>query len=793
MNKEIRDKIKELTLEEKVRLISGMHMWATHPAPKVGLDSIMVSDGPSGVRGPEWDERKSSLSLPSASAVASTWNVDLVDQSGAVMAHEARRKGVDVVLGPTINLHRSPVGGRHFEQYSEDPILSGHLASAFVKGVQRNGVSGCLKHYVGNDAETNRFTVNSVIDEKTLREVYALPFEIAVRDSHPWTIMSSYNRVNGESMSESKLLNEMVKEEWQWDGMIVSDWTAVRTTIAAAKHGNDLAMPGPNEHWDEKLVAAVRSGAVPEEAIDAKVERIMLLAQRVGRMAMHKAIPNKTFTATETKSFARALESEGIVLAKNNGALPLKPSMKVGIYGQHAQFPREQGGGSATVFPDSVSTPLAAITSIASSVEYQLGALGGNNLIYFDKTTVKHPTTNEPGMLVEFINKEGKVIDSEHRYKASFLYSHTPWIRECARIKLTAKFTADRSGTYTFGVGLVGVYELRVGRYIDKSGNVKPLTDDLGEWVLNPPADKHQVVLQAGEEVLVEAIYHKGGLGDESQAAFNVGFLPAIKGVAEEIKAASESAKHVDVAIVFVGTNSAIESEGYDRENLSLPEGHDDLVEAVAANAKQTVVVVNAGSPVEMPWFNKVDAVILPWFGGEEIGNAIADVLYGKVNPSGHLPTTWATTMADVPVLNTHPTNGDLVYTEGVYMGYRAWHKSGKKPLLPFGFGLSYTTFSMKLLEASREVARVKISNTGSLDGATVAQIYVQPKGSGMEDRRLAGFVKQHLAAGQSVEVEIDIEPFALQKWEKGWVSAADSFTLTLAEHAFDSGESATI
>lgn len=793
MNKEIRDKIKALTLEEKVRLISGMHMWATHPIEKVGLDSIMVSDGPSGVRGPEWDERKSSLSLPSASAVASTWNIDLIDQSGAIMAHEARRKGVDVVLGPTINLHRSPVGGRHFEQYSEDPILSGHLASAFVKGVQRNGVGGCLKHYVGNDAETNRFTANSVIDEKTLREVYALPFEIAVRDAHPWTIMSSYNRVNGQSMSESTLLNEMVKAEWQWDGMIVSDWTAVRTTIAAAEQGNDLAMPGPNEHWDEKLVTAVRSGAVPESAIDAKVERIMLLAQRVGRMVMHKPIPNKSFTAADTKAFARTMEGEGIVLAKNNGVLPLKPAMKVGVYGQHAQFPREQGGGSATVFPDSVSTPLAAITSIAASVDYQLGALGGNNLIFFNKTTVKHPINNEPGMLVEFIDKAGKVIGSEHRYNASFLYSHTPWIKECARIKFSAKFTADRTGTYTFGIGLVGVYEIRIGKYIDHSGNTKPLTDDIAEWILNPPSDKHHVALQAGEEVLIEAIYHMGGLPDPLLAGFTVGFLPATRGVAEEIAAAAESAKHVDVAIVFVGTNSTIESEGYDRENLSLPEGHDELVEAVATHAKQTIVVVNAGSPVEMPWFNQVDAVLLPWFGGEEIGNAIADVLYGKVNPSGHLPTTWGATMADVPVLNTHPTNGDLVYTEGVYMGYRAWHKSGKKPLLPFGFGLSYTTFAMELLEADRETARVKISNTGSVAGATVAQIYIQPTGSGMADRRLAGFVKQHLAAGQSVEVEIDIEPLALQKWEKGWVDAAPAFTLTLAEHSFDSGASLSI
>jgi beta-glucosidase len=283
---EISEMLAKLTLEEKVSLLSGQDFWSTTPLPSIGLRSMVVSDGPSGVRGPIWDERDPSLSLPSATAIASTWDTELLNEVGRVMAFEARRKGVDVVLGPTINLHRSPLGGRHFECFSEDPYLSGKLAAGFVQGIQAKGVGATLKHYVANDSETDRYTLNAVVSEKTLRELYLKAFEIAIEDSKPWLVMSAYNSVNGPTMTENPLLDEPLKGEWKFDGVVISDWTAVRTTVDAGNASNDLAMPGPYTPWGAALVAAVNKGKVSMAAIDAKVERLLLMAQRVGDLEL---------------------------------------------------------------------------------------------------------------------------------------------------------------------------------------------------------------------------------------------------------------------------------------------------------------------------------------------------------------------------------------------------------------------------------------------------------------------------------------------------------------------------
>ncbi|MEY4970151.1 MAG: hypothetical protein RLZZ277_382, partial [Actinomycetota bacterium] len=329
---EFKDAVAKLSLEDKVKVLTGEDFWTTWALPSINLRKMAVSDGPSGVRGELWDERSPSLSLPSATAFASTWDKSVMTQIGEVMAYEARRKNVDVVLGPTINLHRSPLGGRHFEAYSEDAILSGALAASFINGIQGQGVGGCLKHFVANDAETDRHTVNNVVDEETLREVYALPFEIAVRDANPWTIMSAYNRVNGPKMAASPLLNSILKEEWGWDGMVVSDWTGVQSTVDTGNEGNDLEMPGPFGFWGEKLLAAVKSGEVSEVAIDAKVERILRLAYRVGKFAEAESKAAKQFTDAQLQKAAREIGSQSIVLVKNdNEVLPLDKPAKIAV------------------------------------------------------------------------------------------------------------------------------------------------------------------------------------------------------------------------------------------------------------------------------------------------------------------------------------------------------------------------------------------------------------------------------------------------------------------------------
>ena len=789
---DFKESVKKLTLDEKVRLLTGEDFWTTYALPSVGLRKMVVSDGPSGVRGELWDERSPSLSLPSATAFASTWDLEVLGQVGEVMAHEARSKNVDVVLGPTINLHRSPLGGRHFEAYSEDAVLSGKLASAFVNGIQGQGVGACLKHFIANDAETDRHTVNNILDEETLREVYALPFEIAVRDSNPWTIMSAYNRVNGPKMAASPLLNSMLKEEWGWDGAVVSDWTGVQSTVDTGNEGNDLEMPGPFGFWGEKLLAAVKSGEVSEDAIDAKVERLLRLAYRVGKFADAESKKAKVFTHVELQAFARSVGSQSIVLAKNEkSALPIEKKASIAVIGAHARFGRGQGGGSATVYPTEFVAPLEGLTRNApagSTIEYALGVNSDSGLIQFDKNYLKNPATGQGGCLAEIFAPDGTVLLREDRFGGFFNWATQPWMFQYSFIRVSGIFTAAADGEYQFGVGMVGNYKVTIGDQVHE-GFIPMHSDDLGEFVLNPPFRSFGHTLKKGEEVLLTWEYPQGSLPIPI-ASFYIGFREPSRTQAEEIAAAASLAAESDVAIVFVGTTAEIESEGHDRTDISLPDGQDQLVSTVAKAAKRTIVLVNSGSPVEMPWFDEVDSVLFTYFGGQQMGNAIADVVFGAVNPAARTTTTWAKTMSDLPVSNTTPTNGELHYSEGPFIGYRAWKKAKKKPLIPFGHGLSYSTFSTELLSADNSVAKVKITNTGNRDGAHVVQIYAHLQSNEAFERRLAGFAKVNLQSGESKEVEVLLEPLAFKRFKGGWQDQVGNWEITLSENAFEEGSS---
>ncbi len=784
--------VDKLSIEEKVRLLTGEDFWTTYALPNIGLRKMVVSDGPSGVRGELWDERSPSLSLPSATAFASTWDRDVLGQVGEVMAHEARSKNVDVVLGPTINLHRSPLGGRHFEAYSEDAVLSGKLASAFVNGIQGQGVGACLKHFVANDAETDRHTVNNILDDQTLREVYALPFEIAVRDSNPWTIMSAYNRVNGPKMSASPLLNSMLKEEWGWDGAVVSDWTGVQSTVDTGNEGNDLEMPGPFGFWGEKLLAAVKSGEVSEEAINAKVERLLRLAYRVGKFADAESKKAKEFTNAELQRFARSVGSQSIVLAKNEkSVLPIEKKTSIAVIGAHARFGRGQGGGSATVYPTEFVAPLEGLTSNApagSTIEYALGVNSDSGLIQFDKNYLKNPATGQGGCLAEIFAPDGSVLLREDRFGGFFNWATQPWMFQYSFIRVSGIFTASADGEYQFGVGMVGNYKVTIGDQVHE-GFIPMHSDDLGEFILNPPTRSFGHTLRKGEEVLIQWEYPQGSLPIPI-ASFLIGFREPSRSQAEEIAAAAELAASTEIAIVFVGTTAEIESEGHDRKDISLPYGQDQLVSTVAKAAKRTVVVVNSGSPVEMPWFEEVDAVLFTFFGGQQMGNALADVVFGAVNPAARTTTTWARKMSDLPVSNTTPSNGELHYSEGPFIGYRAWQKANKKPLIPFGHGLSYSSFISELIGADKSVAKVKVTNTGDREGAHIVQIYAHLQSSDSFERRLAGFAKVFLNKGESATVDVALEPLAFKRFEGGWKDQAGKWEITLAENAFEEGSS---
>ena len=787
--------VEKLSIEEKVRLLTGEDFWTTYALPNIDLRKMVVSDGPSGVRGELWDERSPSLSLPSATAFASTWDTAVMGQVGEAMAHEARSKNVDVVLGPTINLHRSPLGGRHFEAYSEDSVLSGKLAAAFVQGIQGQGVGACLKHFVANDAETDRHTVNNILDEETLREVYALPFEIAVRDSNPWTIMSAYNRVNGPKMAASPLLNSMLKDEWGWDGAVVSDWTGVQSTVDTGNEGNDLEMPGPFGFWGEKLLAAVKSGEVSEEAINAKVERLLRLAHRVGKFADAESKKAKVFTNAELQAFARSVGSQSIVLAKNdNSTLPIESPVSIAVVGAHARFGRGQGGGSATVYPTEFVAPLEGLTKNApegSAIKYTLGVNSDSGLIQFNKNYLKNPATGQGGCLAEIFAPDGSVLLSEDRFGGFFNWATQPWMFQYAFIRVSGIFTASADGEYQFGIGMVGNYKITIGDQVHE-GFIPMHSDDLGEFILNPPFKAFGHSLKRGEEVLLQWEYPQGSLPIPI-ASFYIGFQEPSRSQAEEIADAAELAAKSDVAVVFVGTTAEIESEGHDRKNISLPDGQDQLVAAVAKVAKRTIVVVNSGSPVEMPWFKDVDSVLFTFFGGQQMGNALADVIYGKVNPAARTTTTWAKQMSDLPVVNTTPNNGELHYSEGKFIGYRAWKKSGTAPLIPFGHGLSYTTFASELVSAGKSVAKVMVTNTGNRAGAHTVQIYAQLENAQSFERRLAGFAKVSLQPSESVEVEVALEPLVFKRFKGGWQDVAGKWIITLAENAFEQGASVIV
>jgi beta-glucosidase len=424
---ELRARVARLSVEQKVRLLTGADFWALYPEPDAGLRRVVLSDGPAGVRGETWDERDTSANVPSPTALAATWDCDLVEGVGALLAHEARRKGVDVLLAPTVNLHRSPYGGRHFECFSEDPLLTARIGVAYVRGLQRAGVAGCVKHFVANDSETERMTVDVRVDERTLRELYLAPFEAIVREAGVWAVMAAYNEVNGTTMTESPLLREILYDDWGFDGLVMSDWTATRSTVAAANAALDLAMPGPASQfgpWGDALTVAVADGLVDEALIDDKVVRILRLAARVGGLDpnspnyptahLDPAGASAGYGPAEIARDLRATAAASFVLAGNAGLLPLDRSGlgRVAVIGPNAEVARTLGGGSATVFPPYTISPLDGLRAAGLDVAFAPGAVAHLRTSAARAPWLLRPDGTGPGTEVRFFAPSG---DSERR------------------------------------------------------------------------------------------------------------------------------------------------------------------------------------------------------------------------------------------------------------------------------------------------------------------------------------------------------------------------------------------
>ena len=611
--------VAQMTLEEKASLTSGRDFWSTQPIERLGIRSIFMTDGPHGLRkatSSNFADSVPATCFPTASALASTWNVDLVREVGAALGTECQANGVQILLGPGVNMKRSPLGGRNFEYFSEDPLLAGRLAAAFIQGVQSQGVGTSLKHFAANNQEFERMSNDSIVDERTLRELYLTAFETAVREAQPWTVMCAYNKVNGTYASENTtLLHEILKREWGFEGIVVSDWGAVNDRIAGIRAGLHLEMPTSLGSSNRAIVAAVRAGDLEEARLDEVVTELLATLLR----AQAEAMPATTFDTDDHHVLARRAADEAIVLLKNEGALPLDlaKTKRVAVIGAFAQSPRYQGAGSSRVRPTKLESALAALQALIGS-------------------------------------------DVQLEYAAGY--------------------AAD-------------------------------------------------------------------GSSDDTSIA-----------EAKRIAAAA------DVAVVFAGLPGSFESEGFDRSNIDLPDGHNRLIDAIAAAQPRTVVVLMNGSAVAMPWAGKVAAIVEAWLGGQACGSAIADVLTGRTNPSGKLSETFPHRLEDTPASLDFPgLRGEARYGEGVFVGYRYYDARKVEPLFPFGHGLSYTVFSYTAITVDATTindvegarVRVRVRNTGERAGQEVIQLYVRERAPRVRrpERELRAFAKVSLEPGEETEV----------------------------------------
>lgn len=769
----------DLGLEDKVALTTGADSWSTVPVP--GMGAIVFSDGPCGVRGTAFDERHVSVSFPSASALAAAWDPVLAERYGAALGVQARERGVDVVLGPMVTLHRSPLGGRHFETYSEDPVLTRAITAAYVRGLQGEGVGACVKHYAANDSETDRFTMSVEVDERSLRELHLAGFEAAV-EAGAWAVMSGYNSVNGVTMTEHDLLTTPLCDEWGFDGVVVSDWGAVRS-LASASARQDLVMPGPDGPWGDDLCAAVRDGRVPLDVLDEKVRRLLRLGARVGALGRTGA-PSSASAGepAQARALAREVATAGSVLLRNGGVLPLATDLtRVAVIGEPMLTPRVQGAGSSAVVPERIVSPVHALGEALPGVviDYHRGGVLDHAAQPFRLEDIRVPGSDQCGLALRLLDAEGMVVLSETRATP-----HPTWLGNfpsaARQVDIAFDYIPTHDAMLTLSVHTPGTVMVTVDHHTIIDAVQTSDDDPLGASPVTG------AVVESGVQVLAGRI-HRINVHVEVPARLPLGIFGVYLRTREQQPDAAvlraeavEAARRAAVAVVAVGAADGSESEGSDRTTLSLSAEQDALVAAVAAANPRTVVVLMAGAPVVMPWRDQVNAIVLTWFGGQEIGAALADMLTGATEPGGRLPTTWPAAQRDVPVLSVTPTNGVLRYDEGIHLGYRAWLRAGTTPAYPFGWGLGYTTWSLGEASATFTAqgslwVRVPVTNTGDRDGTELVQVYLSRPDADVDypERWLAGFARVSASAGDTVEACVEIDSRQMSRWDVGrgeWV-----------------------
>ena len=797
-----------LSVAEKALLLTGADSWRTQGAAALGLRPMTTSDGPAGARGVIKDERFPSSSLPCPSALGATWDTGLVREVAAALGAEARSKGVDVLLAPTINLMRTPLGGRGFECFAEDPVLTAGIAVAYVRGLQSAGVAATVKHYVGNDSETERWSYDARIAENVLRELYLHPFEACVREAGAMLVMAAYNTVNGVRMTEhERLLKDVLKGEWGFDGVVTSDWHAARSTAATALASLDLSMPGPDGPGGELLARAVTDGTVRPEVLDDKVLRLLRLARKVGALGAAGDAPGQPAEPAfiDPLLLRRATAASFVLLRNEQEALPLHPAAisSLALLGPNAFQPTIQGGGSAGVVPVSVSAPEEALRAALGGRAEITTAPGCQTWVMVpepEPASLCDPDTGEPGLRLEFLAADGTLIGSEHRSSTSLAWwDGVPpgfgW-GESGRIVVLASFLPGSSGTHLIGAAGVGRLMIALdGETVADEATSIPA--DPVEAMTRPGEVRATVMLEAGRETRVRLEFRPAADG-EGPLAVRLGIAAVADEdgmLAEAVQAASEA----EAAIVIVGSAAMTESEGFDRSTLALPGRQDELIARVAAVNSRTVVVVNAGMPVLMPWAGDVAAVLIAWLPGQAMGDALADVLLGHAEPGGRLPVTMPASEADCPVLHATPADGVLRYDEGLLIGYRGYDAAKITPQFPFGHGLGYTTWAYESLRsASRELAPgadlellVTVRNTGTQPGREVVQAYLaEPPGNGTRPvRALAAFGIAEAAPGEQAEVTLRVPARAFARWDTdagGWVWPRELFTVHVGRSSRD-------
>ncbi|CUM48753.1 uncharacterized protein AC631_00343 [Debaryomyces fabryi] len=782
---DIESTLAQLTIQEKIGLLAGIDFWHTFAVERLNIPSLRFSDGPNGLRGTKFFDSVPSACFPCGTALAATFDKDLLFEAGRLMGDEAKHKGAHVVLGPTINIQRGPLGGRGFESFSEDAHLTGQSAASIINGIQDKGIAATIKHFVCNDLEDQRNSSNSVLTERALREIYLEPFRIAIKHSNPVALMTAYNKVNGEHVSQSeRLIQDILRKEWGWEGTTMSDWYGTYTSKEAIENGLDIEMPGPSIFRNTTEVAAmVTSKELHIKKIDERVKNVLKLIKYALKSGIPGNAPETSNGNTpETAALLRKIAHDSVVVLKNDdNILPLSKDDKIAVIGPNAKYAAYCGGGSAALRAYYTTTPFDSISKkLNNEPEYTIGAYGHRLLPALGPQLI-NPKTGKAGYNLKFYLEpnspskrtliDEKDLDLSHIFMVDYYNDKVK--DDLFYIDFDGQFTPEETADYEFGLAVLGTAQLFVD---DKLVVDNKTVQERGNSFFNSGSNevRNSISLEKGKTYSIRIEFgsaptftapSSNSVSFGGGGGINLGLARVIN-PEEEISKAAELAKKVDKVVLNIGLNQEWESEGFDRPDMKLTGYTNKLVEAVLDANPNTVIVNQSGTPVEFPWIKKANTLVQAWYGGNEGGNGIADVLFGDVNPNGKLSLSFPVKNVDNPTyLNFKTENGRVLYGEDIFVGYKYYEKLEREVAFPFGFGLSYTKFDisgLKVAVSEKDDAlevHVNVKNTGKVDGSEVVQVYISKDESDVirPVKELKGFEKVNLKAGATSTVSLKL------------------------------------